>query len=154
MDLSKLSRGDQVIGASGIALLIFSFFSWLGVKVGSGSVSAEASKSAWGFTLTLFAVLIGIAMVVVVVLKMQGVSIPKPGNFTWGQVLLVAGAVVFAFVIIKVIAGVSGVPSGVGISKTRKIGAYLGVLASAGLLVGGFFKFQEDKAGGGAPPAA
>ncbi len=30
MDLSKLTRGDQVIGVSAIVLFIFSFFNWLG----------------------------------------------------------------------------------------------------------------------------
>jgi amino acid transporter len=152
MDLSKLSKGDQVIGISGIALLIFSFFSWLGVKAGSGSFSAEGTKSAWGFTLTLIAVLIGIAIVAVVALKAAGVDIPKPGSFTWGQVLLVAAAVVFLFVLIKLITGVSGVPDVPGVSKTRKIGIFLGLIASAGLVAGAYLNFQGEKSGG-APSA-
>lgn len=49
MDLSKLSTGDKVIVISGIALLVFSFFSWFEgtVQLGSADVSA-GTKSAWG----------------------------------------------------------------------------------------------------------
>jgi hypothetical protein len=153
MDLSKLSRGEQVIGASGIALFIFSFFKWLGIKVDGAGALGEGSKSGWGFTLTLLAILIGIAMAAVVLLKLFGaVELPtKLGNFSWGQVFLVAGVVAFVFVLIKLILGVGGdLPD--GFDKTRKIGIFLGTIASAGLAAGGYLKFQEDKAGGGSTP--
>ena len=149
-DLNKLSTGDKVIGVSGIVLIIFSFFQWLGVKVElKGIVAAEASKSGWGFTLTLIAILIGIAMTAIVVLKVMDVKLPDLGGVTWGQVLLVAGVVAFVFVLIKLIAGpnvgdTSGLASS-AVSKTRKIGIFAGTIASAGLAYGGFLKFKEEK---------
>jgi hypothetical protein len=161
MDLSKLSRGEHVIGGSGIALFIFSFFQWLGLKATSpiGGFSAEGSKSGWGFTLTLIAILIGIAMTVLVLVKLfSSAELPaKLGNFTWGQVYLVMGVVAFVFILIKLITGVGGdIPD--SIDKTRKIGIYLGLIASAGLAFGGYLKFQEDKSSSGgsstAPPTA
>jgi hypothetical protein len=156
MDLNKLTTGDKVIGISGIALFIFSFFSWLGVKAGSGAVEVEGTKSAWGLTLTLFAVLIGIALVVVVALKAADVKLPDLGGVTWAQVMLGAAGLVLLFVVIKLITGISGVPDLPGIEKTRKIGIFLGLIASAGLVAGAWLNFQAD-AGGvargpGAPP--
>jgi hypothetical protein len=164
MDLDKLSLGDRVIAISGILLLIFSFFKWLGIKVSGASVAghsfvgASDSKSAWSFALTLIAVLIGIAMVAVVLLKLADVKLPTLGSVTWGQVLLAAGAIAFLFVLIKLITGPSGwngfdIPS--GIDKTRKFGIFAGLVCSAGLAVGGYLRFQEDaKGASGSPPAA
>jgi len=154
MDLTKLSLGDKVIAGSGIALFIFSFFNWLGIKVSSGPLEFSESKGAWSFTLTLFAVLIGIAMVVLVALKAFGVDLPALGNATWGQILLGLGTVSFVFVLIKLIAGpnlnnAADIP---GVDKTRGIGIFLGLIATAGLAAGGYLRMQEDKAGGGAPP--
>jgi multisubunit Na+/H+ antiporter MnhF subunit len=158
MDLNKLTRGDQVIGISGIVLFIFSFFSWLGAKVNvSGRVvpglgSADlGSKSAWGWTLTLFAVLIGIALVAYVVLKAAGVEIPdKFGSVTLAQIVLGLAAIAFLFVVIKLIAG-PNIPTtsigGVTVSKTRKLGIFVGLLATAGLVAGAFLNFQESQKG-------
>jgi hypothetical protein len=149
IDLNKLSTGDKVIGVSGILLFIFSFFKWLGVKVTvSGHTVASDSKGAWTFTLTLIAVLIGIAMVAIVVLKLFDVTLPSLGGATWGQVLLVAGIVALVFVVIKLIAGPNiGDTAGIaGVDKTRKIGIFLGTIASAGLAYGGFLKFKEEQA--------
>ncbi|MFI5047915.1 MAG: hypothetical protein ACHQIG_12690 [Acidimicrobiia bacterium] len=161
MDLSKLSTGDKVIGVSGILLLIFSFFPWLGFSVGSFS----ASKSAWSFTLLWFAVIIGVALVVLVVLKATGTELPKVGNITWNQIMSVAAIVVFGFILIKLIAGpgTGGVSlAGTGVSKDRKIGVFLGLAASIGLVVGSVMNLREagempgklgGAKGGDTPPA-
>ena len=151
IDLSKLSMGDKVIGVSGIALFIFSFFKWLGGKAEVKGVTAySTSSSAWSFTVTLLAVLIGIAMVAIVVLKLLDIKLPELGSVTWGQVMLGMGGLVVLLVVIKVLAGQGNVSTGniagYSVTKTRKIGAYLGVLASAGLAYGGFLKFKEEKA--------
>jgi hypothetical protein len=148
-DVNKLSNGDKVIGVSGIALLIFSFFKWYGYDLGNGNRVlglGDVSWGAWHFTLTLLAVLIGIVMVVIVAMKAADMKLPDVGSVTWGQVLLGLGAVAFAFCLIKLITGPGGDTAGV-VDKTRKIGAFLGTLASAGLAAGGFLKFQEEKAG-------
>jgi hypothetical protein len=148
MDLSKLSLGDKIIAVSGILLFIFSFFSWLGVKVsGAGSLSASGSKSAWGFTLTLLAVLLGILLVAYVVLKALDVKLPELGAVTWGQIALGVAVVVALFIVIKIIAGPSGVNTGsfgsVSVSKQRKIGIFLGFLASLGLVAGAYLNARE-----------
>jgi len=162
MDLSKLSTGDKVTGVSGIVLFIASFFPWLGVS--AGGFSADAS--AWSFTLLMFAVIIGVAIAVLVVLKAFGVELPKVGNITWNQILGIAAIVVFALIAIKLITGPSGwngvsIPGGV--SKERKIGLWIGLLASIGLVVGSVINLRESgempsglggAKGGDTPPTA
>jgi hypothetical protein len=158
MDLSKLSRGDQIIGVSGIALFIFSLFKWLGYSYKGSAVPGGlggVSQSAWSFTLLWIAVVIGIALAVYVVLKAVGTKLPDLGSVTWAQVVLGLAALAFVFVLIKLVAGPSshGVDLGAaGIGKSRKIGIFLGLIASAGLVAGAFLNFQEEKAGGGATP--
>jgi hypothetical protein len=147
IDLNKLSTGDRVIGVSGILLFVFSFFNWFGVEVeGFGS----DAKSAWGFTLPLIATLLGIVMVALIVLKLLDTKLPELGGITWGQVMLGLGVFVFAIVLIKVIIGIDVDDSFVNVEETREIGAFLGLIASAGLAAGGFLKFQEEKAGSSA----
>ena len=55
MDIKRLNTGEKVIGVSGILLLIFSFFPWLGFSYAGFS----ASKSAWTFTVCWIAVVLG-----------------------------------------------------------------------------------------------
>lgn len=169
MDINRLTTGDKVIGISGILLFIFSFFKWLGVKVtghgaASSLVSASASKSAWGFTLTLIAVLLGMAMVVVVVIKAMGTDLPELGGVTWNQVMLGVAVLVFLLILIKLIAGpadvTTGTFGGVDVSKTRKIGIFLGLLSSIGLVAGAYLNAQAagelpgglSRKGGSTPP--
>jgi uncharacterized membrane protein YhdT len=162
MDLNKLTRGDQVIGISGIVLFIFSFFNWLGATVSVGArgipgFSASGADNAWGFTLTLLAVLIGIVLVAYVVLKAVGVEIPDQfGPVTLSQVLLGLAGIAFLFVLIKVIAGpnLPSVPAGISVSKDRKFGIFVGLIATAGLVAGAFLNFQESQSGAGSPPTA
>jgi hypothetical protein len=162
MDLSKLSLGDKIIAVSGVLLLIFSFFPWLGFSYGPFS----ASGSAWKFTLCWLAVVLGVLCAVYVVLKMQGVKLPELGSVTWGQVILGIAVVAFLLILIKVIAGpgTGGVSiSGTGVSKERKIGIFLGLISSAGIVAGAFLNAREagelpgtfggKKEGGATPPA-
>ena len=159
-DVNKLSTGDRVIAVSGIVLFIAGFLNWFGYGDEEIAEAAEAagqssSENGFGFTLPLIAILIGVAMVVVVALKLFDVKLGQPGSFTWGQVMLVAGSVAFAFVLIKTIAGVDVDTGGIDIDVDidRKVGLFIGLVASAGLAAGGYLKFREDQGSGSpAPP--
>jgi hypothetical protein len=160
VDINKLNMGEKVIGVSGILLLIFSFFPWLGFSYAGFS----ASKSAWTFTLCWLAVVLGILMAGYVVAKAAGVEMPDLGNVKWAHVLLGVALVAFLFILIKVIVGPStnGVSlAGTGVSKDRKIGIFLGLLASIGLVAGAYLNAKETgdlpgslggTSGGSAPP--
>jgi hypothetical protein len=137
LDINKLNTGEKVIGVSGVLLLIFSFFPWLGFSYAGFS----ASKSAWTFTLCWLAVILGVLMAGYVIAKAAGVDMPELGSVRWAHVLLGVAIVAFVFILIKVIVGPStgGVDiSGTGVSKDRKIGIFLGLLASIGLVAGAY----------------
>lgn len=160
MDINKLNTGEKVMGVSGILLFVFSFFPWLGFSYGGFS----ASKSAWNFTLCWIAVVLGVVIAGLVIAKAAGVEVPALGSVKWAHIFLGVTSVVFLLIVIKLIAGPStgGVSiSGTGVSKDRKIGIFLGLLASAGLVVGSYLNAKETgdlpgalggSKGGSAPP--
>src|SRR5215218_10976893 len=84
VDINRLNTGEKVIGISGILLLIFSFFPWLGFSYAGFS----ASKSAWTFTLCWLAVVLGVLMAGYVIAKAAGVDLPELGSVRWAHVLL------------------------------------------------------------------
>jgi hypothetical protein len=142
LDINRLNTGEKVIGVSGILLFVFSFFPWLGFSYAGFS----ASKSAWTFTLCWLAVVIGILMAGIVIAKAAGMDIPELGSVKWAHILLGAAIVAFVFILIKVIVGPStgGVDiSGTGVSKDRKIGIFLGLIGSAGLVAGAYLNAKE-----------
>ena len=60
MDLSKLSNGDKVIGGSGIALFVFSFFPWFTID----AAFIDYSESGWDYFFTgIIPTLLGVALV-------------------------------------------------------------------------------------------
>lgn len=165
MDLNKLTRGDQIIGVSGIVLFVFSFFKWLGATAtvrGSAALPGGASgslgsASAWSFTLTTIAVLLGLALVAYVLMKAAGVEIPSNfGSITLAQVVLGIAAVAFLFVLIKLIAGPNINTTGFGfvtVSKSRKFGIFIGLLATIGLVVGAYLNVRAEQSSS-SPPSA
>ena len=157
MDLNRLSTGDKVIGVSGVLLFVFSFFPWLGFSFGGFS----ESRSAWTFTLCWIAVILGVLLVAYVVLKAMDVALPELGSITWGQVALGIATLAAVLILIKIITGpgTSGVDiSGTGIDKERKIGIFLGFIASLGLVGGAIMNLKESgvrrASGGPTPPTA
>jgi FtsH-binding integral membrane protein len=158
VDINKLNTGEKVMGISGIALLIFSFFPWLGYSY----ANISASYSAWHFTLGWIAVVLGVVLAGLVIAKAAGADIPALGNLKWAHVFLAVTALVFVLIVIKVIAGPgTGGVSVPGLSKDRKIGIFLGIIASAGLMVGAYLNAKETgdlpgalggAKGGSAPP--
>ncbi len=160
VDINKLNTGEKVIGVSGILLLVFSFFPWLGFSYAGFS----ASKSAWTFTLCWIAVVLGVVLAGLVIAKAAGVDVPELGNLKWAHILLGVAVLVFLLILIKLIVGPStgGVDiSGSGVSKDRKIGIFLGLLASIGLVAGAYLNAKETGdlpgplaggSGGSAPP--
>jgi hypothetical protein len=153
MDMSKLSRGEQVIGVSGIVLLIFSFFNWYKIDTGGLDVPGSGANG-WDFTLGWLAVVLGIVMVAqILASKFGNMNMPNLGGVSWGQVHLGLGAIALVFLIIRLI----DVPSAFGgADVNRAFGLFVSFVGAAGLAAGGYLKFQEEKSGGSAPrpPAA
>jgi len=82
-----------------------------------------------------------------VVLKALDVKLPDLGSITWGQVVLGIAVLAFLLILIKLIAGpgTGGVNiSGTGITKSRKIGIFLGLISSAGIVAGAYLNARDS----------
>ena len=135
MDFNKLSQGEKIIVVSGVLLLVFSFFPWFGL--------GEGSHNGWDNALSLVAVLIGIIMVVQVALArfttVQLPALPVP----WGQVHLGLGVLALVLVVLQLLLGDKIDVVVAEIDLDRKVGIFLGLLASIGLAAGGFLRSKE-----------
>jgi hypothetical protein len=155
MDISKLKTSDWVIGGSGLVLLIASFLDWFTVEIDGGGLfqGASAGGNGWdvGFFWAGIPVLIGLAMIAVVAIRAFSPDTKLPDlPIGWGQTLFIAGVIAAVIVILKLLIGedVDGAEA-FGIEVKRAFGLFLATLAAIGLAVGGFLKWQEEKAGAG-----
>ncbi len=157
MDTSNLGRGALIAGISGALLFIFMFFSWYGIGGEAGELveqaqeaadalgvqgpeDANTSANAWesfDFTdLILFlAAATGIAFAVI---ALANLSVELPIAFS--AIVTGLGVLATLLVLYRIIN-----PPGEG-DVDKEIGIYLGLLASAGIAIGGYLGMQEEGA--------
>jgi hypothetical protein len=153
---NKLSTGDRVIAISGIVYLIAMFLPWYGLDYFEGSFS----NSGWDYFLGGILPLLLIAAVVAKVAiarfspdtKLPDLPVP------WSQAVLGAAAAAAVLVILRLLIASDKVGSlSIGRNLDRKYGLIVATLASIGVAVGAWLKYQakEDDdaiAGGGSTP--
>jgi hypothetical protein len=156
-----LSIGDKVILIAGVALFIVGFFPWYHAGGGTYGVAGVTvvniptfNSNGWqspGSLWSIIAILLGLAMAGVIAVR----ELAKPGTlpadvggFSWPKIELGAAVIAAVVTLIKLVSP----PSGWSLS----IGAYLGVVAVAALVVGAFLGFQQERSGAPTPqtPAA
>ena len=148
MDTSKLSLGEQIAAVSGIALIIVLFLPWYGAEVSAGAlnISASGSASAWeafGFVdILLF--LIALVAIGVPVARMTD-SLPE--DLPAATIVLAAGGLGVLLVLWRIIdlptPDISSIGS-VSVDFKRKIGVFLGLIATAGIAYGGWRAMEES----------
>lgn len=146
MDISKLRRGELIAGASGLLLFVFMFFKWYGVE-GPGVEQAEAfgietsvsASKAFDFIdmVLLVTAIVAVGLAVMTAMA-RSVSLPVAAS------ALTAGLGILATVL--VLYRILDVPGEAPdpFDVTRKIGVFLGLLAAAGVAVGGWLSMQEE----------
>jgi hypothetical protein len=141
MDVSRLRSGELIAGVSGVALFIIMFFSWFGAGDAPGAQFAEAA----GFDTTATAWqsfdIIDLILLLTVIVSV-------------GLALATAAARTVALPV-----AASAITAGLGIVATilvlyriidppeeasREFGVYLGLIASAGIALGGWLAMQEE----------
>ena len=152
MDFTRLSQGEKIAGVSGILLILIMFiFDWFGLKFDAGagafSVSAEGARNAWGsygFTdVVLFITALAAIGLALIAASEGEVGLPVALS------AVVAGLGILSVVLI-IISLISPPDSrranlsGTGISHTRKIGVFLGLISAAAVAVGGYMAMQEE----------
>ena len=144
MDLSKLSRSDQIIAGSGLLLFISAFMPWYKLDV-PGSPSGDGWDVSFIFG-GLPALLGLLSAGIVIATKLGNAKMPEM-PFTTGQAMLGAGALAALLVLIKLLVGEDACGFGGCIDLDRAWGLFLATLAALGLAGGGFLAYQEEKAG-------
>jgi hypothetical protein len=135
MDFSRLRTGEKIAGGSAIALFIIMFFSWYGVKGTDITVSAWKAFSTTDLLLML-TILVALGMVALTALG-QTVSLPVA--------LSVIATVLAGFATLVVLFRILNQP-GPNELVTVQIGAYLGLLATAGIAYGAFRSMADEGA--------
>lgn len=144
MDLSRLSRGEQIAAASGALLFVFMFFKWFGVSLdtgfgdfGGGSVNAWDSLEFIRFVLLIAAV----AAVGFALLKASGndLSLPMPTS----TIVTLLGGLSVLLILYRLIDPPGGADIE-GVDVSRQIGVFLGLIAAVGVTYGGYTAMSDE----------
>ena len=168
MDVGQVPRGALIAGISGVALFIIMFFSWFGapetnivtpaggIQIDLGEVpGADTTANAWqSFDFIDIVLLVTIIVAVgLAVMSAMGSSV----NLPVAASALTAGLGILATLLI--LYRIIDPPS----DAEREFGVFLGLIAAAGIAVGGWLSMQEegttfagqaDRFGGGPGPGA
>jgi hypothetical protein len=156
VDASKPATGEVVAAVSGLVLLIVLFLPWYGadLKV-AGATVASGDATAWeafGFIDVLLFLVALVAIGVPAARAMDAMPEDVPGSL----LLLGAGVVGLLLVLYRLIdvpgADIETV-GGDRVDIGRKIGLFLGLIATAGIAYGGW-RASAESGSGAAPTAA
>jgi len=150
MDISRLRTGERLAGAAGIALLVFMFFDWFGIKasVGFGGISGITEGGNAFQTLAfpidfliLLGALAGIGLAFLAA-SQRSINLPVAAS----AITAALGILATALVLIKIIdpPGDGGELASVSIDITRQLGVWLGLIASAGVAAGGWLSMKDE----------
>ena len=139
MDSSRLGVGETIAGLSGLALFVFMFLPWygtdsIGFGLGGGDVNAWEAFALIDFLLFLVAVVaVGL---VLVQLAESTPELPAPP----AQIIAIAGVVAVLLILFRLIftPGVDTAGVDIDVDLGREIGAFLALIAAAGIAYGGW----------------
>jgi uncharacterized membrane protein len=139
-NLNKLSTAEKAIAVGGILMLIASFFNWWSVSIAGES----AGRSGWGepgAIWSVLAILVCIALAAfILATKFGNLNMPDlPENVTWGKVFGGAAVAVVVLMLLKAWR-ISAADAG-----GFDIGFFLGLIAAAAVVYGGYTIYSEEK---------
>ena len=145
MDFNKLSKGERIVLISGVLLVIdLLFLPWHRIKISPllgvdvSRTGVQSPNQGYG-VLALLITLVMIAQIVAA--RFTSAKLPKP-PVPWGRVHLIAGVVVLALLVIKLLAETSYLG----------FGCFLGLILAAALAFGGFTISTEPEVSPGLMP--
>jgi hypothetical protein len=135
----KVGAGELIVGASGVLLLVAMVLPWYGRDTDIAGAVVTESWSGWqslsAIAIVLF--LIGLAAIAMPVGRALGAT---PARFRDDRVMILLGLLGFVLVLFRLIdipiAGIDVQP-GDSVDTSRDAGAFLALLATAGIVFGG-----------------
>jgi hypothetical protein len=142
MNQSTTVTGYAVAGASGLALiLVMLLFAWFGFP-NAGGIDAFKSFHDWVLFFLIFTAFAGMALALI---GAAGTRADLP--VTLSAITTALGVISLVILVIYLISPPSFALSGFGsVSLDRKIGIWLGLIATAGVALGGYMAMQEEGA--------
>ena len=168
MNTQDVGRGPLIAAASAVLLLIFMFFAWYGVdsisasgfgfeqeisgdqleQFGGGGETSANAWEAFGFIDILLLITI-LGVVALVAARAMGAAIDLPVSPS--ALIAGLGGLAFLLILFRLIVtpdavGDAELPAGVevDVDVSRKIGIFLGLLAAAGMAIGGWLSMQDE----------
>ncbi len=146
MDANRLSQGQMVAGVSALLLFVISFLPWFSVSGGivttSGVATGSKNFTLWEIEnpLDIYLLIVILVALVPAVLAFIGGGGPGGGMASVATALL--GGIGTILIIYQLFDH-----HFFNISFSTKIGFWLGLIACAGIAVGGYLTMQEDAGG-------
>ncbi|HMC05893.1 MAG TPA: hypothetical protein VKG89_00725 [Solirubrobacterales bacterium] len=144
MDFTRLNQGEKIAGISGVALILIMFiFKWFGIQVG---LLFDQSRNAWGsygFTdVVLFLTALAAIALALLAASDSDVGLPVAAS----AIVTGLGVLSLILIVISLISPPDFVSflSGAPVDHSRKIGVWLGLIATGALTMGGYLAMQEE----------
>jgi hypothetical protein len=141
LDANRLSQGQTVAAASAVALFIISFLPWFGISggvvvQGVGAVGGSENFSLWKAENPLDIYLL---IVILVALVPAGLALLGGADDSF-PLAPIATALLGGVGTLLILYQVFDTPG----DADRKVGLFLGLIACAGIAIGGYLSMQED----------
>jgi hypothetical protein len=143
LDVNRLSQGQLVAAVSAIALFIISFLPWFGISggivvQGVGAVGGSENFSLWEAENPL-----DVYLLIVILVALVPAVLALAGGAGDAPLAPFATAILGGVGTLLILYQVFDTPG----DLDRKVGLFLGLIACAGIAVGGYLSMQEDVGG-------
>jgi hypothetical protein len=140
LDANRLSQGQMIAGVSAIALFIISFLPWFGISggvvvQGVGAVGGSKNFSLWEAENPL-----DIYLLIVILVALVPALLAFAGGGGDAPLAPIATTLLAGVGTLLILYQVFDTPG----DLDRKVGLFLGLIACAGITVGGYLSMQED----------
>ena len=147
MDTSRVSFGEMIAAAGGVALLVLMFLPWFGGRLSGIAPARVATHTGWESFATLPKFLLVLAAVLPVAVAVAQMRDSLPAlPIGQGEMVIAAGSVAFLIVVLRLLdpPGVIEVAiPNVEVDPSRKPAAYLALAAAGVIAYGGFLQRRE-----------
>jgi uncharacterized membrane protein YhaH (DUF805 family) len=143
MDVHRLSTGEKIAGVAAILLFVFMFLDWFTADVEGGFISVGGNAWEAFDLIDLFLMLTILVTVAVVVIRLSDAAFDP--QISMNAVVAVLGGISVLLIIYRIIDPPGGGDvAGVSIDISPAVGAFLGLIAAAGIGYGGYRAMQEE----------